>query len=127
MPAELVLVERVTDQHKMLLLVQWSGVGLPAEHGSDSMYTVAWKTARLGENIPSARAFKESYQTVTRPLAAKARELQSLRTYIVVHLRGPDNNTYWPTNHRMKTLGMSWICIAREKFCESFSNGNFLS
>ena len=96
-PSEVVLVERITHEHQKLPRVQWSGVGIPAEQGSDSVYTIAWKTTRLGYMPISAHKFKTSYQAVARPFAAQAFDLQNRNnTYIALHLRGPDNNTYWP-------------------------------
>ncbi len=47
-PEEVVLVEKVTDELKKLPRVQWEGVGIPAEHGSDSVYTIAWGAKRGG-------------------------------------------------------------------------------
>lgn len=105
-PAEVLLVEMVTAKHKMLPRVQWNGVGLPAEDGSDSVYTVAWKTTRLGGTQISARSFEESYQAVARPLAALAADQQGRSQYVAVHLRGPDDNTYSPSFDAWNDLDM---------------------
>jgi hypothetical protein len=96
-PSDVVLVEQITDALKKLPRVQWLGVGIPAEQGSDSVYTTAWKTTRLGNMPISAYKFKASYQAVARPFAARAFESENRRgRYVAVHLRSPDNNTYWP-------------------------------
>jgi hypothetical protein len=90
-------VERITaEQRKTLPRVQWEGIGLPAEHGSDSVYTIAWKTTRLGNHHKeiSAGIFKDAYQAVARPLTKKHH-----RAYIALHLRGPDDNTYCPPSN----------------------------
>lgn len=98
LPNELILVSRVTDEYNLLPRVQWNGVGLPAEHGSDSVYTVAWKTTRLGGMKASSYLFEDSYHDIARPFAASAK-IRGLvdeqdHLYIAVHLRGPDDNTY---------------------------------
>ena len=93
LPAEIILVESITAQHRTLPLVQWTDVGVPAEDGSDSVYTIAWKTTRLGRAQLSAREFKESYQTVAGFFAASV--AMEGQVYVAVHLRGPDNNTYY--------------------------------
>lgn len=94
LPAEIILVESITAKHRTLPLVQWTGVGVPAEQGSDSVYTIAWKTTRLGTKRLSARKFKESYKAVTRPFAASAAVAEQ-EYYVAVHLRGPDDNMYY--------------------------------
>ena len=106
-PHEVILVESITEKHKLLPLVQWSGVGVPAEHGSDSVYTVAWKTTRLSRvSQLSASEFKEAYQAVARPLSASGAAEQGLGVYVAVHLRGPDDNTYSPPSGAWDDLAM---------------------
>ena len=94
LPAEIILVESITAEHRTLPLVQWTGLGVPAEEGSDSVYTIAWKTTRLGRAQLSAREFQESYQTVASHFAASVAAEEQV--YVVaVHQRGPDDNTYY--------------------------------
>lgn len=90
-PSEIIIVERITEKHKRLPRVQWEGIGIPAEYGSDSVYTIAWKTTRLGAMKISAQSFAEAYHGVSRSIGENARQ-----PYIAVHLRGPDDNTYSP-------------------------------
>jgi hypothetical protein len=96
LPTEVILVDTVAARHTKLPRVQWKGVGLPAEHGSNSVYTIAWKTTRHGLTLKSGQRFELAYKAVSRPLAESAGGSGGGRNrrYVAVHLRGPDDNTY---------------------------------
>ena len=78
--------------------VQIEGVGLQAENGLDSVYTTAWRTMRLGRVHTLPHDFIAAYKNIT--LTALTRSLRPASypptPYIVLHLRGPDENTYIP-------------------------------
>jgi hypothetical protein len=98
LPTEIILVDSVAESHTKLPRVQWEGVGIPAEHGSNCVYTIAWKTTRLSTNLISGQSFEPAYRAVSRPLAESACNSGGSRDrrYVAVHLRGPDDNTYSP-------------------------------
>ena len=101
-PNELMLVSNLTAANRMLPRVRWEGVGVPAEDGSDAVYTIAWRTTQLSRPPVSAEEFRLAYRAVSRPIAARARSkmrahhLGYARPYAVFHLRGPDHNTFFP-------------------------------
>lgn len=78
--------------------VQWNNdkTSLPAEMGSDSIPHIAWLTMRMGVHPrPIINTFQEAYRAVTEPLTRRARP----PPLIVVHLRGPDENTFWTEDY----------------------------
>lgn len=101
LPGELEVVERLSADHQRLPRVAWEGVGVPAEQGSDAVYTVAWRTTSLGPGggAVDGRLFQGAYREVTRRVAASAAAREAA-PYIVLHMRGPDENTYsFPGSH----------------------------
>ena len=90
LPKEVAMVRNVTSEHWGLPRVRWENVGVQAEHGSDSVYTVAWQTMRLGRADVNASEFAWAYKRIGVVLASKWRRREP---YTVLHLRGPDVNT----------------------------------
>ena len=94
LPAEIKFVSDLSHWSH-LPRVQW-GAPLPAEMGSDALPRIAWRTMRMGaqpNNI--AESFRDAYQNVTKPLA----RVDRTSPFVVLHLRGPDQNTYWTTDY----------------------------
>lgn len=101
LPSEIQLVSELSAW-RHLPAVQWWDMPLPAEMGSDALPHTAWLTMRMGKHArPIINVFQEAYREVTRPLA-----VESETPYVVFHLRGPDQNTYWTEDHEQ-----------RENFC----------
>ena len=97
LPKELRFITNISASHKLLPRLRWEGIGIPAEEGSDSVFTIAWTTTRLSKSPVSAEKFQSAYRAVSQPL-----ELQAClnagggHPYAVLHLRGPDQNTFCP-------------------------------
>lgn len=93
LPSEIKFVQNLSSW-RHLPVVQW-GAPLPAEMGSDSIPHIAWLTMRMGEHKrPIINVFQEAYRAVTMPMS-----IESAEPHIVFHMRGPDENTYWTTDH----------------------------
>jgi hypothetical protein len=88
------LISEATHQHQAMLRVIWSGLALPAESGFDSVYTLAWRTMRL-HDLVSKSEFERAYRKVSKEV------VRSPGGYVVLHMRGPDDNTpeYCPRCH----------------------------
>lgn len=79
--------------------VQWNNdkTSLPAEMGQDAIPEIAWRTMRMGDPPPHmANVFQEAYRAVTEQLVPNPKPPAPL---LVIHLRGPDENTYWTPDH----------------------------
>ena len=121
LPKEVALVRNVTSEHWGLPRVRWENVGVQAEHGSDSVYTVAWRTMRLGRADVGASEFGRAYKRIGTALASKWRRREP---YAVLHLRGPDANTPDAYDHdpsafctgkvvrRLQRLGLRFIAMS---------------
>lgn len=97
-PTEIILVENVTKKHKSLEPVEFVGLPLPSEHGLNALYTTAWRTTRLGLLHITASQFKNMYRRVTKPFVDAIRlSMEDKGPYVVLHMRGPDENSYKPS------------------------------
>ncbi len=96
-PSQIILVTSILPEHRRLPPVIWANNEIPAEEGSDSVYTIAWRSTRLSVSTHrvTAQNFREAYRAVSRPLAYKHARPHST-PYVVLHLRGPDKNTFSP-------------------------------
>ena len=80
--------------------VVWQGLAVPAEAGLDQAYTTAWRAVQLpGRPVLDAELYKQSYRWVARAVVLQAVKahphvIDANAPYVVLHLRGPDDNTY---------------------------------
>lgn len=99
-PEEIQVVANVTGAYDTLPRVRFEGVGLPAEQGLDAFPTTAWRTMRLGRVVSSAEEFASAYREVTRGFVVLTASLRPPQypegSYVALHLRGPDDNSYIP-------------------------------
>ena len=97
LPEQIILVASILPEHRRLPLVRWANNEIPAEEGSDSVYTIAWRSTRLSVSTRrmTADRFQEAYRAVARKLALQHARPHST-PYVVLHLRGPDKNTFSP-------------------------------
>lgn len=87
------------SNHKIV----WENLAVPAEAGLDIVYTTAWKATQVpGKPVPDAVTYKSHYRSIALAVKRHALaynhgdlELTELG-YIVLHMRGPDNNNYQP-------------------------------
>lgn len=97
-PSEIRVVGNLSDW-RHLPAVQWNNdkTSLPAEMGSDAIPNIAWLTMRMKEHPrPIINAFQEAYRAVTEPLRG---QFVGAEPRVVLHMRGPDENTYVATDH----------------------------
>jgi hypothetical protein len=105
-PPELVFVSSLTlPELKHLPRVQWGTefMPLPAEAGGDAIPNIAWLTMRLGKNA-HIDAYQLAYRSVASEMMANVdRQHDGLEgEYIVLHMRGPDKNTYYPDHSNIE-------------------------
>ena len=95
-PREIVFVSDLSDRRlQRLPKVVW-GEGqmpFPAEQGSDSIPNIAWLTMRLPVEGP-VNQFHERYREIAAPIAAAQAGAAVHGPYILLHMRGPDDNTF---------------------------------
>ena len=100
LPAEIHLVHaNLTEAERNLpqVMERWTrdAQSLPAVEGLDAVYSYAWRVYQLGDDPASGEQFQAAYHKVCSPMVARARRA-SRGTYVAVHLRLRDNNTYAP-------------------------------
>ena len=87
---KIVAETHLTAWHWGLPKVKWQGLDLPGETGMNMVYTLAWRTMLLHHKVQSMAEFKKGYRHIAGPFAA--RHHHNKGDYIVLHMRGPDNN-----------------------------------
>ena len=99
LPPEIVFVSDLTDPSlQRLPKVVWGQphMPIPAEQGSDSIPNIGWLTMRLP--LPGKLDYQDSFQAHYRDIVAPIAAAQPGATvhgpYIMLHMRGPDDNTY---------------------------------
>lgn len=93
LPKELVLVDSLSlPKLKGLPRVQWGPdvMPVPAELGMDSIPNIASLTMRLNRSA-DIDVFQETYRVIAAEMMAG---IERSSPYVVLHLRGPDDNTY---------------------------------
>lgn len=97
-PHEIVFVSDLTDPAlQRLPKVVWGQphTPLPAEQGSDAIPDIGWLTMRLP--LPGKLDYQDSflahYRDIVAPIAAAQPGATVHGSYILLHMRGPDNNT----------------------------------
>ena len=98
-PPEIVFVSDLTDPRlQRLPKVVWGQphMPIPAEQGSDSIPNIGWLTMRLP--LPGKLDYQDSFQAhyrgIVAPIAANQPGAIVHGPYIMLHMRGPDDNTY---------------------------------
>ena len=102
LPSNVLLTDNTTKP--VMAKVQWENVGVPAEHGLDAVYTIAWRTMRLSMFHTHAHDFITSYKTISSRLL-----LKTAQQYAVLHLRGPDANTPDAYDHDASHFCTPWL------------------
>lgn len=96
-PNEIVFVDNLSNPlFQALPRVIWKGLPLPAEQGSDSIPQNGWLTMRLptATKLDYIDAFQSHYRNLARPIASAQVRTWMQGPYILLHMRGPDDNTY---------------------------------
>lgn len=98
-PSEIAFVDDLSGRELQgLPRVVWQGLPFPAEQGSDSIPQNAWLTMRLPteRKLDYIDAFQSHYKSLARPMAMAQQKAGARvrRPYILLHMRGPDDNTY---------------------------------
>jgi hypothetical protein len=90
-----------SHQRESSYKVVWKNLAVPAEAGLHHVYTTAWKATQIPDKpVLDAENYKGHYRLVAlavqkHALAHNHRDLGLTELdYIVLHMRGPDNNTY---------------------------------
>lgn len=100
-PAEIIISENLTSYQRNLPKVgtRWGmdSLGVQEVNKLDAVYSYAWRVYQLGDTPASQEEFRASYVSVCSPMVAHARKIHASRgSYVVVHLRLSDDNTYSP-------------------------------
>jgi hypothetical protein len=97
-PHEIVFVSDLADpalQHLPKVVWGQPPMPLPAEQGSDAIPDIGWLTMRLP--LPGKLDYQESfmahYRDIVAPIAAAQPGAAVHGPYILLHMRGPDDNT----------------------------------
>jgi hypothetical protein len=94
-PPEIVFVQDLADPSlQRLPKVVWGeSMPFPAEQGSDSIPQIGWLTMRLPTltKLDYINQFQAHYRNIIAPIAAAQPDVHG--PFILVHLRGPDDNT----------------------------------
>jgi hypothetical protein len=98
-PPEIIFVSDLADPGlQRLPKVVWGrGSPFPAEQGSDSIPNIAHLTMRLPiRGTPFQTSFLAKYREIIAPIAAAKQTDKTIihGSYILLHMRGPDHNTY---------------------------------
>jgi hypothetical protein len=80
--------------------IVWQGLPVPAEAGLDHAYSTSWNAVQIpGRPTLDPENYKQNYRWVARAVVLQAFKMHPLiidknHPYVVVHMRGPDDNTY---------------------------------
>jgi hypothetical protein len=98
-PPEIVFVSDLNDPAlQRLPKVVWGqdSMPIPSEQGSDSIPQIAWLTMRLPlpGRVDYINQFQERYREIAAPIAAAQAGAAVHGPYILLHMRGQDDNSY---------------------------------
>lgn len=100
-PPQIEIVYNFSINHKKNKKVKYEGVQVPSEAGLNMIYTTAWKAMHFGNIIVNTQLFKTVYREISVPIVKHVQKnkisiVKESDPYVVLHMRGPDNNTYIP-------------------------------
>ena len=96
-PSEISIVSNLSVEHKKSpYKVKYEGLPVPSEAGLNMVYTTSYDTFQLKANVKRVdpHVYKNTYKSITLPIANHIKKGED--PYIVLHMRGPDHNTYTP-------------------------------
>jgi len=97
-PPEIVFVQDLADPSlQRLPKVVWGeSMPLPAEQGSDSIPQIGWLTMRLptATKLDYLNQFQAHYRDIVAPIAEAQPGASVHGPFILLHMRGPDDNTF---------------------------------
>jgi hypothetical protein len=96
-PDEIVFVDNLSKPELQALpKVIWQSLPFQAENGADSIPQNSWLTMRLPTEtvLDYIDTFQSHYRSIAKPIAMAQPGQWMHGPYILLHMRGPDDNTY---------------------------------